>query len=66
MTAYLPIAALLLSGVAALLGIRAATMKVRDNQDAFIADLQRQGRWASYAAIAATAGRVAEWLRQRS
>jgi hypothetical protein len=34
-------------------GIRAATVKVRDNLDGFIPDLQRQGRWAGVAATAA-------------
>lgn len=41
------------SGVAALLGVRALTIVVRDNIDEFIGDLQKHGRWASYAAVAA-------------
>lgn len=53
MTSYLSITALAMSGVAALLGVRAATIVVRDNIDEFIGDLQRQGQWASYAAVAA-------------
>lgn len=53
MASYLSIAALIVSGVAALLGVRAATIVVRDNIDEFMNDLQRQGRWASYAAVAA-------------
>lgn len=53
MASYLSLAALAVSGLAAILGVRAATIVVRDNVDEFINDLQRQGRWASYAAIAA-------------
>lgn len=49
----LPILAILSSVVAAMLGIRAATVKVRDSVDEFIGDLQQQGRWASGAAVAA-------------
>jgi hypothetical protein len=41
------------SCVAAVLGLRAATVEVRDNLDEFINDLRRQGRWASWAALAA-------------
>ena len=32
-----------------------AMVKIRDNQDAFIGDLQRAGRWNSRAAVAACA-----------
>jgi len=46
-------AALAMSGIAALLGVRAATIVVRDNIDEFINDLWKQGRWASAAAVAA-------------
>jgi hypothetical protein len=46
-------AAIGMSGLAAILGVRAATITVRDNIDEFINDLQRQGRWASGAAVAA-------------
>lgn len=53
MTNYLPVAAIIVSGIATILGVRAAMVKVRDNMDMFISDLQRHGRWASYAAIAA-------------
>ena len=42
-----------MSALAAILGVRAATIIVRDNVDEFINDLQRQGRWASGAAVAA-------------
>jgi len=52
-TSYLSLAALAVSGLAAILGVRAAAIVVRDNVDEFVNDLQRQGRWASYAAIAA-------------
>ena len=46
-------AALIASCLAALLGLRAATVKVRNNQDHFIEDLQRQGRWTTLTACAA-------------
>lgn len=46
-------AAIAMSGLAAALGVRAATIEVRNNVDEFINDLQRQGRWASFAAVAA-------------
>lgn len=49
----LPIAAIAASFAAAALGLRAATVQVRDNLDKFMSDLQRQGRWASWAAFAA-------------
>jgi len=50
--------------LAAFLGVRAATVKVRDNQDAFISDLQRQGRWAGYAAAAAAISTVLQAVQQ--
>lgn len=53
MGSHLSIAGLVMSGVAAMLGVRAATIEVRNNLDEFINDLQRQGRWASMAAVAA-------------
>ena len=53
MPQYLSTAALAMSALAAILGVRAATIIVRDNVDEFINDLQRQGRWASGAAVAA-------------
>jgi hypothetical protein len=40
-------ASIVISLLATALGVRAATVTIRDNQDKFIADLQRQGRWAS-------------------
>jgi hypothetical protein len=52
-TYALSLASMIVSLVAVALGVRAATVKVRDNIDAFISDLQRQGRWAASAAIAA-------------
>ena len=57
-------ASIMLSCAAALLGIRAATVQVRDNMDAFISDLQRQGRWASYAAIAAAVATALQAAQQ--
>lgn len=53
MSSYLSTIALVIGVAGALLGIRAATVTIRDNQDAFISDLKRQSRWATYAAIAA-------------
>jgi hypothetical protein len=53
MASYLSLGALVVSGLAAILGVRAATIVVRNNVDEFINDLQRQGRWASAAAVAA-------------
>lgn len=50
---YVPYAAITAAAIAAVLGIRAATVTVRDNMDGFIDDLKRQGRWASWAAVAA-------------
>jgi hypothetical protein len=47
------IAAIAFSLIAAALGTRAAFVRVRNSQDDFIDDLQRQGRWASWAAVAA-------------
>jgi len=42
-----------LAVIAVLVGLRSATVEVRDNLDEFIGDLRRQGRWATWAAIAA-------------
>jgi hypothetical protein len=39
---YLSLAALTVSGLAAILGVRAATIVIRNNLDEFINDLQRQ------------------------
>lgn len=49
----LPYLSILSSFAAAGLGIRAATVVVRNSQDDFISDISRQGRWASWAAVAA-------------
>jgi hypothetical protein len=46
------LAAVGFTALAAVLGVRAATVDVRDNMDKFMEDLQRQGRWASWAAVA--------------
>ncbi|RWQ54660.1 hypothetical protein [Mesorhizobium sp.] len=53
MTVALPYLAIVTSLAAACLGIRAATISVRDSMDHFISDLQRQGRWAGWAAAMA-------------
>lgn len=58
MANYLSGIAIFVSLLAAFLGVRAATVKVHDNQDRFILDLQRQGRWAGYAAAAAAISTV--------
>lgn len=63
---YLTAASIAASGMAAILGVRAATVEVRDNMDAFISDLQRQGRWASYAAVAAAIATVLQSIQQLS
>jgi hypothetical protein len=57
-------AAIFASGAAAILGLRAATMEVRDNIDVFISDLQKQGRWASYAAVAAAIATALQSIQQ--
>lgn len=49
----LPYLSILSSLAAAGLGIRAATVVVRDSLDDFIGDIARQGKWASWAAVAA-------------
>jgi hypothetical protein len=49
----LPYLAILTSVVAAVLGIRAATIPWRDTVDHMVADLRKQGRWSSWAAAAA-------------
>ena len=48
----------MLGVVAGILGIWAAMTEVRDNQDAFIGDLKKQGKRASWAAIFAAASSV--------
>jgi hypothetical protein len=64
MPTYLSIGAIVASLIAALLGIRAATVKVHDNIDRFIADLHRQGRWAACAALAAAIATVLQIVGQ--
>lgn len=49
----LALLAMIMGIVAAGLGIRAATVHVRNSQDDFITDLHRQSKWASFAAVAA-------------
>jgi len=61
---YLPVAAIVVSAIAAILGVRAATVEVRDNMDMFISDLKRQGRWASFAAIAAAVATAIQAVQQ--
>jgi hypothetical protein len=58
MANFLSSVSIIVSLAAAFLGVRAATVKVRDNQDKFISDLQRQGRWAGCAAAAAAISTV--------
>jgi uncharacterized membrane protein len=48
----LTIAALIATMVSAMLGLRAATTNVRENLETFMLDLQRQGRWSGWAAVA--------------
>lgn len=47
----LSLLAIVLAAVAALVAVRAATVRVRDSVDDFMSDLQRQGRWNAAAAI---------------
>ncbi|RJT32100.1 hypothetical protein D3227_27250 [Mesorhizobium waimense] len=49
----LPYISIVSSLVAAGLGFRAAKVEIRNSIDDFMDDIQRQGRWAGYAAIAA-------------
>ncbi|WP_202302237.1 hypothetical protein [Mesorhizobium sp. 131-2-1] len=53
MTEALPYISIISSLIAAGLGIRAARIEIRNSMDDFMSDIQRQGRWAGYAAIAA-------------
>jgi len=45
------IVAVSVAAIAALVALRAATVKVRNSVDDFMADLQKQGRWNAAAAI---------------
>jgi hypothetical protein len=53
-------AAAVLLCVGILVGVRAATLTVRNSQDDFIDDLHRQGRWAASAATLAGVGGLLE------
>jgi hypothetical protein len=55
---------LLFALVAALLGLKAATMPVRDSMDDFMADLRKQGRWTSFAAGAAAVSVLAQAIER--
>jgi hypothetical protein len=58
-------AAIAAAGISAVLGLYAAFgIEVRDNIDAFIGDLQRQSRWASFAAAAAGISVLAQALEK--
>jgi hypothetical protein len=54
----LPYLSIAVSVLAAGLGIRAATITIRDSIDDFMNDIARQSRWASFAAVAAGAAVV--------
>ena len=59
---YWDTAALVASALAALFGLRAATIKVRNSLDDFISDLQRQGRWTTYTAVCAAVATLLQVL----
>lgn len=48
------------SAAGLIIGVRAATIPVRDSMDDFIGDLRRQGRWALITASLAAAGGLLE------
>jgi hypothetical protein len=50
--------------VAAGIGVRAATVHVRDNLDAFISDLHRQSSWASWAATMAACSAILQAIEK--
>lgn len=53
--------ALVAAVVSAFIGLYAALgIEVRDNMDAFISDLQKQSKWASWAAASAGISAVAQ------
>jgi len=64
-THVLWLASLTIPIVGAVVGVRAACIEVRDNVDAFIDDIKRQSRWATWAAvlssISALLGAVVNW-----
>ncbi|RUV88804.1 MULTISPECIES: hypothetical protein [unclassified Mesorhizobium] len=59
---WLPYLSIVTSFVAAALGIRAATIPIRDSLDDMMPDIGRQGKWASWAAVAAGASVVLQSL----
>lgn len=56
----LPIVTVVLLIVSCLLAARAAAYPIRNSIDDFIYDLNRQGRWATAAAVAALGGALLE------
>ena len=52
------IASIALPILGSVLAVKASTIKVRDNMDAFIADIARQGRWNLGASIMSALGTV--------
>jgi hypothetical protein len=56
--------ALVFGVVAAGFGIRAATVHVRDDMDAFIGDLHRQSLWASWAATMAACSAILQAIEK--
>jgi hypothetical protein len=58
-------AAIILGGLAAVIGLYAAFgIDIRDNQDMFIQDLHAQGRWTAAAAVCAGLAVVAQALEK--
>ena len=58
----LPYLSIVSSVITAGLGIQSRTVVIRNSQDDFIRDLGRQGKWASWAAVAAGASVVLQAL----
>jgi hypothetical protein len=56
--AYIPYASIAVSLLAAVLGIRAATIPIRESLDHIMMDIGRQGKWASWTALTAAAAAV--------
>ncbi|TGQ94645.1 hypothetical protein EN794_053305 [Mesorhizobium sp. M00.F.Ca.ET.151.01.1.1] len=59
---WLPYLSIIASIVAAALGFRASTVKIRDSIDDMMPDIARQGKWASWAASAAAVAVVLQSL----
>ena len=57
-------ASIVLAGVAAVLAIKTATISVRNNVDVFIDDISRQGRWATWTALASAAAVAAQAMEK--